>query len=115
MIPPSAVTHGVKSLPGEPKVRKAFFSSFRFFSMPTVQGFEANGVDVMRMWIASHDYSRDVSVSRIAVDAIAKHYRKIRTTVRWLLGVLEDFDPATFAPKKNGKKRKKYVLLVCFR
>jgi isoleucyl-tRNA synthetase len=75
VIPPSALTHGVKSLPGEPK------------------GFEPNGVDVMRLWIASHDYSRDLSVSRAAVDAIAKHYRKIRTTLRWLLGVLEDYDP----------------------
>jgi isoleucyl-tRNA synthetase len=47
----------------------------------------------MRLWIASHDYSKDVSVSRAAVDAVAKHYRKIRTTIRWLLGVLHDFFP----------------------
>ncbi len=83
VIPPTAVTHGVKSLPGEKK------------------GFEANGVDVMRLWIASHDFTKDVSVSRAAVDAIAKHYRKVRTTVRWLLGALEDFDPCAVVTRQG--------------
>lgn len=66
----------------------------------------------MRMWIASHDYSKDVAVSRTAVDAIAKHYRKIRTTVRWLLGVLEDYQP-----RENGQSTpglKKETLRTCF-
>lgn len=80
VIPPSAVTHGVDTLPGEPR------------------GFEANGVDVLRMWVASHDWTVDMNVSRDAVDAVAKHYRKVRNTLRWLLGVLEDFDPAKVTP-----------------
>ena len=75
VIPPSALIFGAKSLKGEPK------------------GFEGNGVDVLRMWIASHEFGKDISVSRSSVDAITQHYRKIRNTLRWILGCLDDFDP----------------------
>lgn len=83
VVPPSAVTHGSGPLKGEPR------------------GFEANGVDVMRMWVASHDYSKDVAVSRVAFDAVAMHYRKVRNTMRWIMGVLEDFDPSV-SVTRNG-------------
>jgi isoleucyl-tRNA synthetase len=50
------------------------------------------GVDVLRLWVASVDYERDVVISFSLLDAIAETYRKIRNTARFMLSNLFDFD-----------------------
>ncbi len=50
------------------------------------------GVDVLRLWVASVDYERDVVISFPLLDGIAETYRKIRNTARFLLSNLFDFD-----------------------
>ncbi len=54
----------------------------------------AYGADVLRLWVASVDYSADVPLGKTIVTQIADGARKIRNTVRFLLGNLFDFDPA---------------------
>ncbi|TFB23280.1 isoleucine--tRNA ligase [Filobacillus milosensis] len=55
------------------------------------------GADILRLWVASTDYSADVRVSDNILKQVAEVYRKIRNTFRFLLGNLHDFNPATDA------------------
>lgn len=51
------------------------------------------GADVLRLWVASVDYRSDVRVSQEILDRVGEAYRRIRNTIRYLLGNLGDFDP----------------------
>jgi len=53
------------------------------------------GADVLRLWVASVDYERDVAISENLLVQTAEVYRKIRNTCRFLLANLYDFNPAT--------------------
>jgi isoleucyl-tRNA synthetase len=52
------------------------------------------GAEVLRLWVASEDYTQDVRLSAQILDRLADAYRRIRNTYRFLLGNLADFDPA---------------------
>ncbi|MBX6377794.1 MAG: isoleucine--tRNA ligase, partial [Clostridia bacterium] len=54
---------------------------------------ERYGADILRLWVASAEYSGDVRVSPDILRQLADVYRKIRNTLRFLLGNLADFDP----------------------
>ncbi|MDY3981633.1 MAG: class I tRNA ligase family protein, partial [Paraeggerthella sp.] len=49
------------------------------------------GADVLRLWVASVDYSQDVSISDEILQRTSEAYRRIRNTFRFLLGSLDDF------------------------
>ena len=51
-----------------------------------------SGADVLRLWVASVDYSQDVSISDEILQRTSEAYRRIRNTFRFLLGSLDDFD-----------------------
>ncbi|MBV6417103.1 MAG: Isoleucine--tRNA ligase [Steroidobacteraceae bacterium] len=55
------------------------------------------GADVLRLWVASTDYANEIGVSDEILKRMADSYRRIRNTVRFLLGNLAGFDPATDA------------------
>ncbi|ULQ46818.1 isoleucine--tRNA ligase [Flagellatimonas centrodinii] len=55
------------------------------------------GADVLRLWVASSDYSGEIAISDNLLKRIADAYRRIRNTARYLLGALDGFDPATDA------------------
>lgn len=50
------------------------------------------GADVLRMWVASVDYSADACLGENIIQQQAEVYRKIRGTLRFLLGNLNDFN-----------------------
>ncbi|UFJ43224.1 isoleucine--tRNA ligase [Brevibacillus humidisoli] len=52
------------------------------------------GADILRLWVASVDYQADQRISDAILNQIAEVYRKIRNTFRFLLGNLDNFDPA---------------------
>ena len=52
------------------------------------------GADICRWWVSSLSYSNDIKVDWEFFDIAADEYRKIRNTIRFLLGNLSDFDPA---------------------
>ncbi|WP_080797403.1 isoleucine--tRNA ligase [Arabiibacter massiliensis] len=52
------------------------------------------GADVLRLWVASVDYSQDVSISENILKQVSDAYRRFRNTFRFLLGNLDDFDDA---------------------
>jgi len=52
------------------------------------------GADILRLWVSSADYRGDLAVSAGILKQMSEAYRKIRNTIRFLLGNLYDFDPA---------------------
>lgn len=52
------------------------------------------GADILRLWIASADYSNEMSLSQEILKRTADAYRRIRNTARFLLGNLAGFEPA---------------------
>src|SRR5271168_4931831 len=51
------------------------------------------GADVVRLWIAATDYANEMSVSEEIFKRMADSYRRMRNTLRFLLGNLHGFDP----------------------
>lgn len=52
------------------------------------------GADVLRLWIATNDYTGDIAVSQEIFKRSSDAYRRIRNTIRFLLSNLNGFDPA---------------------
>ncbi len=55
------------------------------------------GADVVRLWIAATDYANEMSVSDEILKRMADSYRRMRNTLRFLLGNLHGFEPAADA------------------
>ncbi len=55
---------------------------------------EKYGAEILRLWVSSEDYRDDVKVSDEILKQVSDSYRKIRNTIRYMLGNLSDFDPA---------------------
>lgn len=51
------------------------------------------GADILRLWIASTDYSNEMSLSQEILKRNADAYRRLRNTARFLLGNLHGFEP----------------------
>jgi isoleucyl-tRNA synthetase len=52
------------------------------------------GADLLRLWVASQDYTSDVRMSDSGMTQLSEAYRKLRNTFRFAMGNLADFDPA---------------------
>ena len=55
------------------------------------------GADILRLWVASVNYQEDIRCNDELIGKTQDAYRKIRNTLRYLLGNIEDFDPARHA------------------
>ena len=51
------------------------------------------GAEILRLWVASTDYSGELSLSDEILKRVVEAYRRIRNTLRFLLANLSDFDP----------------------
>lgn len=51
-----------------------------------------HGSDILRLWVASTDYTEDVRISDDLIKQVKESYRKIRNTYKFMLGNLKDFD-----------------------
>jgi isoleucyl-tRNA synthetase len=52
------------------------------------------GADLLRLWVGSQEYQADVKMSERVMTQLSEAYRKIRNTIRFALGNLNDFDPS---------------------
>jgi isoleucyl-tRNA synthetase len=59
--------------------------------------FKKEGAELLRLWVASEDFRNDVTYSRAHLAQVGDSYRKLRNTMRYVLGSLFDFDPAADA------------------
>ena len=51
------------------------------------------GSDILRLWVASVNYQEDIRCNDEIIGRTQEAYRKIRNTLRYLLGNIDDFDP----------------------
>ena len=51
-----------------------------------------HGSDILRLWVASTDYTEDVRISDDLIKQVKESYRKIRNTYKFMLGNLKDFN-----------------------
>jgi len=51
------------------------------------------GADVLRLWVASVDYTNDARIGKSKLYEMAEIYKKVRNTMRFILGNLYDFNP----------------------
>jgi len=51
------------------------------------------GADVLRLWVSATDYANEIAVSDEILKRMADSYRRMRNTLRFLLGNLHGFDP----------------------
>jgi isoleucyl-tRNA synthetase len=60
------------------------------------------GAEVIRLWVASTDYSGELSISDEILKRVVEGYRRVRNTLRFLLANTSDFDPAkdALAPER---------------
>ena len=47
-----------------------------------------SGADILRLWVASVDYTDDQRIGPEILKAVSDNYRKLRNTMRWMLGTL---------------------------
>ena len=64
-------------------------------AIPPSHVVEEYGADVLRLWVASVNYFEDVRLGNNIFKQTAESYRRIRNTLRYLLGALSDFTPGT--------------------
>jgi isoleucyl-tRNA synthetase len=53
-----------------------------------------SGADILRLWVAAADYSDDLRIGKEILKTFVETYRKLRNTMRWMLGTLAHFDEA---------------------
>ncbi|MDR3476128.1 MAG: isoleucine--tRNA ligase [Devosia sp.] len=56
------------------------------------------GADILRLWVASADYAEDLRIGKEIIQTTVDAYRKIRNTLRWLLGNLAHYDAELQTP-----------------
>jgi len=55
------------------------------------------GAEILRLWVASSDYSGELTISNEILKRVVESYRRIRNTLRFLLANTSDFDPGKHA------------------
>lgn len=53
-----------------------------------------SGAEIIRLWTSYGDYGKDMSCGKTELDRVTETYRRIRNSMRYLLGATSDFDPA---------------------
>jgi isoleucyl-tRNA synthetase len=52
------------------------------------------GADILRLWVAASDYSDDLRIGPEILKTFVETYKKLRNTIRWMLGSLAHYDAA---------------------
>jgi isoleucyl-tRNA synthetase len=63
------------------------------------------GADIVRLWAVSSDYSADVRISEEILGQMVDSYRKIRNTLRFILGNLNGFNPTADKVEKDDLEK----------
>ncbi|MBS1218071.1 MAG: isoleucine--tRNA ligase [Proteobacteria bacterium] len=71
------------------------------------------GADILRLWVASTDYSGELSISKEILKRVVESYRRIRNTLRFLLANIADFDAQRDAlPVDDWLEIDRYALVM---
>ena len=71
------------------------------------------GADILRLWVASTDYSGELTISDEILKRVAESYRRIRNTLRFLMANLADFDASKdLLPAEQWLEIDRYALAL---
>ncbi len=74
---------------------------------------EKMGAEILRLWVASTDYSGELAMSKEILDRVVESYRRIRNTLRFLLANTADFSPqADMLPVDEWLEIDRYALAL---
>ena len=68
------------------------------------------GAEIIRIWVASSDYSDDLRISNEIIGSAVDAYRKLRNTMRYLLGALQGFDSGERVEPADMPELERYIL-----
>jgi len=72
-----------------------------------------HGAEILRLWVAAEDYRDDIRLSKDILDRLTEAYRKIRNTIRFLLGNLDGFSPERDSvPYERMPEMDRYALVL---
>jgi isoleucyl-tRNA synthetase len=71
---------------------------------------ERYGAEILRIWVASSDYTEDLRIGPDIIKHQVDSYRRLRNTLRYLLGNLADFSEAERLPYKEMPELERWVL-----
>jgi isoleucyl-tRNA synthetase len=69
-----------------------------------------SGADILRLWVAASDYSDDLRIGPEILKTFVETYRKLRNTVRWMLGSLAHFREADKVAVNEMPELERFVL-----
>ncbi|MBX9711079.1 MAG: isoleucine--tRNA ligase [Xanthobacteraceae bacterium] len=69
-----------------------------------------SGADILRLWVAASDYSDDLRIGPEILKNTIETYRKLRNTIRWMLGTLHHFTPADIVAFTDMPELEKLML-----
>ena len=64
-------------------------------AIDVIKEMNTKGADLLRLWVASVEYTSDVRISQDLISQVGENYRKIRNTFKFMLGSLADFNFTT--------------------
>ncbi|HEY9039510.1 MAG TPA: isoleucine--tRNA ligase [Roseovarius sp.] len=68
------------------------------------------GADILRLWVAQSDYTGDLRIGPEILKGVADSYRRMRNTMRYLLGALAHFDESDRTPADQMPELEQWVL-----
>jgi isoleucyl-tRNA synthetase len=71
---------------------------------------KTHGADILRLWVVSGDYAEDIRIGKAILDSVADTYRRLRNTLRYLLGNLAGFEEAERLPHAEMPELERWVL-----
>jgi len=69
-----------------------------------------SGAEIIRLWVATVDYTEDQRIGPVVLQTVADNYRKLRNTLRYLLGALEGFSAAERVEYAAMPPLERYIL-----
>ena len=71
---------------------------------------EQNGAEILRLWVASSDFTDDLRIGPEIVKGAVDSYRKLRNTIRFMLANLEGFDESERMPYSGLPELERFIL-----
>ncbi|WP_296420771.1 isoleucine--tRNA ligase [Pseudooctadecabacter sp.] len=68
------------------------------------------GADILRLWVAQADYTVDLRIGDEILKGVADSYRRLRNTVRFMLGSLADYDPSKAVAMEDMPELERLIL-----
>ncbi|MEP7240217.1 MAG: isoleucine--tRNA ligase [Devosia sp.] len=68
------------------------------------------GADILRLWVAASDYADDLRIGKEIIGTTVDSYRKLRNSMRWLLGNLAHYKPAEAVPHADMPSLEQLIL-----